>query len=207
MEELLNCKTIASRNTKLSAYLKKHEIGSLENSDIQSFKILFDNFYTPDANEIKVDIKAIEEVQIDISQYKNKYFKILVNEEWLPTSIKRLAGSKTTELMTIKRAMRDSIANQIFAWKENNPLNRKELCPISNKKLRRSAEVDHIIPFHIISDKFIDENKKSITITYSNKDCNYILDDLTYSKWQEYHFKHAKLRWLSKESNKTAHLH
>lgn len=204
IQALLSEKTIKARHELLQTYLKKNSIGDLDEEETLYFKQLFSCYYTPDENDIKFGFDEITAVSIDIDKWGNKYFKIFVNETWHPTSIKRLAGGNRTNHSNLVRALRDSVQDQIDEFKILNPLNVSEICPISHEPLGCDAQVDHIIPFHILVKDWLKDFEK-VVCSYDIVKQSYILDTSISKNWSDYHKKRASLRWLSKKGNRIAH--
>ena len=204
--EVLHEDLIKNRYKLLSDYLKNN-IGLLNEHETQYYKILFEYNYTPDEIETKFNIKDIESVSIIPDGWGRRCFAVIVNSIQYPTSIRRLAGSKigSNKNAYIKRAMREAIHDQINNFKNNNPLNIEDICPLKNIKLGIDAQVDHILPFHIIADEWLSNNKNA-SYEYCLNKKNYILKEPFLFSWSDYHHKKASLRWLSKEGNKIAHL-
>jgi len=86
--------------------------------------------------------------------------------------------------------------------KKKNPLNPFGECPINKGLLHQDAQVDHEKPFNIILNEYLKKNKDEYY--YNIERQIYLIKEP--EKWQQYHYKNAKLRWVSKEGNKTAHL-
>ena len=204
LEFVLYEKTLKSRYTLLSNFLKNNNIGELSKENIIWFKHIFQKFYEPDKTDVKFKINEILNVSISISQYGNKGFVILVNDKWYPASIKRLSGSNRNSNANLIRAMRTAIMPQIADFRKKNPLIVNNICPITNKILGEDAQVDHEIPFHILSKDWLSINKK-VYYTYNIEKFDYILNEPYLKSWEEFHLKKSKLRWLSKEGNKSAH--
>jgi hypothetical protein len=66
------------------------------------------------------------------------------------------------------------------------------------------AEVDHQIPFHILTEEWIKDNN-NISYTYVLDKFEYILQEPHYTSWFNFHLEKSILRWVSKEGNKFAH--
>lgn len=204
LKGVINEPIIKKRYILLSDYLKQNSIGSI-NNDIIHFKNIFSKFYIPDDNEDKFDVSDITDVKIIYDKWKNKCFSICVNNVWYPTSIKRLSGSgKRNNNDNLLRALRNAIKEQIYDFKKNNKLNIDNICPITGDKLNTDAEVDHEIPFNILAKEWINNNS-NIEYYYDINEMNYTLDNKFLKKWQDYHYKNAKLRWVTKKGNQFAH--
>lgn len=187
------------RMTMLSAYLKAHECVELPPEDTVTFLRIYAESYTPK------DIATITSVRIERNPYGNKYFAIYHNDRWIPTSIKKLCGQQITEKQIIQRGLRYAIEPQIRDFRDANALNPLDTCPVLNIELEIDAQVDHIIPFHRLTEYFLSKYH-GITYFYSIKEKNYIIEEPHRSKWIRFHRKNAKLRYVSKEGNKIAHL-
>jgi hypothetical protein len=83
-------------------------------------------------------------------------------------------------------------------------LNPNAVCPIADRPLGLDAQVDHIIPFHILAEEWL-KNNENVTYVYSLEKMNYVLNEPYYTSWANFHRNNAQLRWLSKESNTYAH--
>ena len=205
LELVLNEKGKEKRKELLSIYLSNHGIGELNCKEQNYFKHLFSKFYTPDEGQEKFN--ALEILSVCIQKH-NKYntlcFKMKVNNVWWDASIKRLCGKIRTKNEELNRAFRQAIQEQIDVFKINNALNPTNLCPIENKNLGYDAQVDHIIPFHILRDDWTKNNPK-VSCKYNDAAFNYVLDEPFLSDWKRFHLDKAKLRWISKDANKYAH--
>jgi hypothetical protein len=201
---VLNEKTIKNRHKILQQYLQNHSIGTLNENDKQYYKQIFNIFYEPDKEHTKFNISDITDVSVMLDNYKRKYFSICVNNIWYPTAIKRLAGSKRTDKANLIRSMRFAIAPQILKFRQENELHPDNICPIINYVLGNDAQVDHQIPFSVLVNDFLLDNK-NIVYKYDLNQQEYILQEPYYTDWYNYHLKRAILRYVSKEGNKTAH--
>jgi len=204
LESVVNEKTIKLRNGVLSNYLKNNNIGELSETEMIFFKHIFEKFYTPDEQYTKFNVSLISKISIVKDNYGNKCFSILVDNIWYPTSIKRLSGSNRNDKSNLIRSLRNAIEPQIKNFRACNPLNPADICPITKKALGIDAQVDHQIPFHILAEEWIKDNKNSSYIYVLDK-FEYILQEPHYTTWSEYHFEKAILRWVSKEGNRFAH--
>jgi hypothetical protein len=204
LENIINEKTIKNRHFILSNYLKNNNVVILNKNDALSFKHIFEKFYTPDKQYTKFNASQISNISIMKDNYKNKCFCIFVNDTWYPTSIKRLSGSNRNDKLNLIRALRNAIEPQINDFRKNNPLNPNNICPVTNGILGLDAEVDHKIPFHILTEEWIKNNKK-ISYVYVLDNFDYILQEPYYTLWVNFHLEKAILRWVSKEGNKYAH--
>ena len=206
IETILEQPTIKKRHLLLSEYLNKTYKGELNEKDTIYFRQIFSKYYTPDDEDIKFDATTISNVSISLDKWGNNYFSICVENKWYPTSIKRLAGSNRTDSANLKRALRNAIEPQIVKYRMENPLDPNALCPITKSKLCNNAQVDHEIPFHILVKEWL-QNNSIPPLKYDFDKTNYILEESFSIDWQNYHSKYAKLRWVSKEGNKSAHLY
>jgi hypothetical protein len=204
LNQVINEKTIKNRHALLSNYLKTQPIGELTEPEKNDFKHIFSKYYIPDNDVEKFPASSIINVAIKSDKWNKKYFSIYVENEWHPTSIKRLAGSNRTEHQNLIRALRNAIEPQIIDFICNKvSLNPENICPVTNKKLGTDAQVDHEIPFHILAEDWLRLRAlKDVTYVYDALQMNYVL---TTSEWFNYHLTNAKLRWVSKEGNKYAH--
>ena len=203
LELVINEKTITSRKSLLSNYLKNNNVGILTENEGTFFKHIFEKFYTPDEQYTKFNVSQISNVDI-VKDRGNNCFRIEVDNEWYPTSIKRLSGSNRTEKANLIRSLRNAIESQINNFRVCNPLNLSDICPVTKKILGSDAEVDHKIPFHILAEEWIKDNKNTSYI-YSLDKFEYILQEPHYTSWFNFHKKNAILRWVSKEGNRFAH--
>ena len=78
------------------------------------------------------------------------------------------------------------------------------ICPVTKKMLGSDAEVDHQIPFHILAEQWIKDNK-NMSYHYVLDKRAYILQEPHYTSWFNFHLEKSILRWVSKEGNKFAH--
>jgi len=186
------------RMKMLSEYLKAHECEYLSTEDADVFLRIYKESY-------KTDISTIEAVRVGKTPYGNKCFELRSKDQWIPTSIKKLCGQQTTVKQIIQRGLRYAIEPQIIEFRNENALNPHDICPVLNIELGSDAQVDHIIPFHKLTEYFLAKHH-GITYYYSIKNKNYIIEEPHRSKWIKFHQKHAKLRYVSKEGNKIAHL-
>jgi hypothetical protein len=203
LESVLNEKTIKNRYNLLSKYINCN-VGELNETEQIYFKHIFSKFYTPDDNEEKYN--NITNVKIIINEtWKNKCFNIQVDNTWIPASIKRLAGSNRNNKMNLRRALRNTIEQQIMEYRTLYPLKPNDICPITSKPLNLDAQVDHLIPFHVLADRWL-ETQSDVKYNYDLKETNYVLElPQKTQAWYKYHQQNAKLRWVSKEGNKYAH--
>ena len=204
LELVINEKTIASRKSLLSNYLKNNNVGILTENEGTFFKHIFEKFYTPDEEDIKYDISQISNISIVKDKYGNKCFNILVNNNWEPTSKTRLSGNNRTDKANLIRSLRTAIEPQISNFRVCNPLNPNNICPVTKKMLGSDAEVDHQIPFHILAEQWIKDNKNT-SYHYVLDKRAYILQEPYYTSWFNFHLEKSILRWVSKEGNKFAH--
>ena len=204
LELVINEKTIKNRHLLLSNYLKNNNIGILTENESVFFKHIFQKFYTPDDEDIKFNVSQISSIHIVKDNYGKKCFSILVNNIWYPTSITPLSGSSRNEKRNLERALRNAIEPQINNFRVCNPLNPNNICPVTNKMLGLDAEVDHQIPFHILTKEWIKDNN-NISYTYVLDKFEYILQEPHYTSWFNFHLEKSILRWVSKEGNKFAH--
>ena len=204
LELVINEKTIKSRHLLLSNYLKNNNIGILTENESVFFKHIFQKFYTPHEEDIKFNVSQISSIHIVKDNYGKKCFSILVNNIWYPTSIRPLSGSSKNDKANLIRALRNAIEPQTNNFRVCNPLNPNNICPVTNKMLGLDAEVDHQIPFHILTEEWIKDNK-NISYTYVLDKFEYILQEPHYTSWFNFHLEKSILRWVSKEGNKFAH--
>jgi len=204
LETVINEKTIKKRHFILSNYLKNNNVGVLNENETLWFKHIFEKFYTPDDQYTKFNSSQISNVSIVKDNYGNKCFCIFVNDTRFPTSIKRLAGGNRNDKANVIRALRNAIEPQIHDFRKNNPLNPVNICPITNEPFGFDAEVDHQIPFHMLEEEWI-KNNKNISYIYNVDKFDYILQEPYYTRWFNFHLEKSILRWVSKEGNKIAH--
>ena len=204
LEFVINEKTIKNRNLLLSNYLKNNSVGCLTENESLFFKHIFEKFYTPDKQYTKFHVSQIIDISIVKDNYGNKCFSIFVNNNWFPTSIKRLSGGNRNDKANLIRSLRRAIEPQITTFRVFNPLNTNDICPVTNKILGSDAEVDHQIPFHILAEEWIKDNKNMSYIYVLDK-FDYILQEPHYTSWVNFHLEKSILRWVSKEGNQFAH--
>lgn len=210
LEIIITTKTQKDRKLLLSNYLKNNGIGELSESESKHFKQIFSKYYSPDEGEDKFNPWNISIVSIDYNGWNNKNFNIKINNNWYPTSIQRLSGGNKNEKSNLTRALRQAIEDQIQNFRNTNTLNPFDTCPvIPYQKLDIDAQVDHTIPFHKLKDCWMNvvmNTDEKIKYSYNLDKMNYVLDSPWCEYWQTYHLNNAKLRWVSKEGNKIAHL-
>lgn len=204
LELVMNKKTIKDRHLLLSNYLKEHDIGSLTETEGIFYKRIYELFYIPDKQYTKFDVFKISGISIMKDNYGNKCFNIFVNNTWYPQSIKRLAGGNKNDRVNLIRSFRHAIEPQIEGFRLYTPLYPTDICPVTNKMLGLDAEVDHQIPFHILVEEWLKDNK-NVTYSYVLDKFDYILQEPHYTCWIRFHLEKAILRWVSKEGNKFAH--
>jgi hypothetical protein len=204
LELVINEKTITSRKSLLSNYLKNNNVGILTENEGIFFKHIFQKFYTPDNEDIKFNVGQISNVSIKKNR-GNKCFSILVDNIWYPTSIKPLSGSIRNENRERTRALRNAIEPQINNFRVCNPLKPNDICPVTNKILDIDAQVDHHQkPFHILAEEWLKDNN-NISCPYDLDKFDYILQEPHLTSWFNFHLEKSTLRWVSKEGNKYAH--
>lgn len=182
MEEVLLVKTQKERNTILSNYVKARPIGSLDSEHQRIFKIIYRHFYVPDEDEVKFNIQDIQDIKIDVHpKYFSKCFRIMVNDEWYSTSIKRLSGDQKTAHNLLINAMQLAILPHIEEFRQKNPLNLKN--------------IEHEIAFEVLFQDWRDGEKKKPVIEYDKEIETYKLKEPSLSTWIEYHKKYGKLKW------------
>jgi hypothetical protein len=204
LEIVINEKTIKNRHLLLSNYLKNNNFGVLTENECVFFKHIFEKFYIPDEPCTKFNVSQISNISIVKDNYGNKCFSILVNNNWFPTSIKRLSGGNRNDKANLIRSLRNAIEPQIKNFRGCNQLNPNNICPVTKKILGTDAEVDHQIPFHILAEEWIKDNK-NISYIYVLDKFQYILQEPHYTRWFNFHLEKSILRWVSKEGNKFAH--
>ena len=204
LELVINEKTIKNRHLLLSNYLKNHNVGCLTENECVFFKHIFEKFYMPDEQYTKFNVSQISNISIVKDNYGNKCFSIRVDNNWFPTSIKRLSGGNRNDKANLIRSLRNAIEPQIKNFRVCNPLIPDDICPVTKKILGADAQVDHQIPFHILAEEWI-KNNNNISYIYVLDKFEYILQEPHYTLWNNFHFEKAILRWVSKEGNKFAH--
>lgn len=204
LEVVINEKTIKNRHLLLSNYLKNNNVGILTEPEIVFFKHIFEKFYTPDEQYSKFKSSQISNISIVKDNYGNKCFSIFVDNSWFPTSIKRLSGGNRNDKANLIRSLRNAIESQIENFRVRNKLNPNDICPVTKTILGSDAQVDHKIPFHILAEEWIKDNK-NISYIYALDKFEYILQEPHYTSWFNFHLEKAILRWVSKEGNKFAH--
>lgn len=89
------------------------------------------------------------------------------------------------------KAMRKSIIGQIQSYKNKHPVKICEIC-----YSEENIEVDHVILFSVLKNKFMINREKPII----GKD-SMILDNNFDKEWKEYHRKNSILRYLCRDCN------
>lgn len=210
LNEAYNGKTQSIRKKALSQFLNSHCLGELNENELKLFKNIFDKYYTPDLDEIKYSIDEINSVEIkQVDKYRQ--FRLIVNDMNIPCGIRWLAGASRTSVNKVSQAGRITVDPQIKEFRKNNHLNINDICPVKGIKLGYDAEVDHVIPFNkllknfiTVSDMTIDELSKYVYFDKCSEKRQ--LKEPYKTMWYDYHKNNAKLRYLSKEGNKIAHL-
>ena len=209
MEKIRNMTTIKDRDKGLTAFLKDTDVGHLSEVESKQFRLIFQQFYTPNKGEDKFDDDAIQNVGITIDpQYRNKCFCIyLIGNPDTPILCgkKYLAGSKRNQNINIQQAARLAIKEQIEDFRNKKKLEVNEMCPACSKKLGSDAQVDHETTFQNLLNGFCLANKLDLstikTEYHQGKYHTGFKDSTISTKWFEYHKRNAKLRWLCKECN------
>lgn len=204
LELVINEKTIKNRHLLLSNYLKNNNVGGLTENEGEFFKHIFEKYYTPDEQYIKFNVSQISNISIVKDNYGHKCFSILVDDNWFPTSIKRLSGGNRNDKANLIRSLRNAIEPQIQNFRIYNQLNPNDICPVTKRILGADAEVDHQIPFHILAEEWIEDNKGASYIYVLDK-FEYILQEPHYTSWTDFHLEKSILRWVSKQGNRFAH--
>lgn len=211
LQRVLAARTMTERMTILSSCIKQYE-GELDEASVTLFKQIFDKYYTPDDIEYKYAPDVILRVYIashPTPEYAHtKCFQLDISDGTRDVATyKRLAGSNRTKAQNLQRAMRHAIDDQILEYRRTHPLNPEELCPIEGIPLGETAQVDHVPPFHVLAKQWL-QTSPHVKCHVSKTDRSvYELDEPYKSSWQDYHRRHATLRYLSVEGNKRAHHH
>ena len=203
-------KTQSIRKKALSLFLNNQCLGELNENELKLFKNIFDKYYSPDLDETKYKIDEIDGVEIKQVD-KHRQFRLNVNDITIPCGIRWLAGASRTSVNKVSQAGRITVDPQIKEFRKNNHLNINDICPIKGIKLGYDAEVDHVIPFNkllknfiSVSDMTIDELSKFVYFDKCSEKRSF--NEPYKTLWYDYHKNNAKLRYLSKEGNKIAHL-
>ena len=156
MEKIRNMKFIKDRDKGLTAFLKDTDVGHLSEVESEQFRLMFQQFYTPNEGEDKFDDDAIQNVGITIDlTYGKKCFCIyLIGNPDTPILCgkKYLAGSKRNRKnINIQQAARFAIEEQIQDFRNKK---RKEKCAACSKELGSEAQVDHETTFQNLLNGF-----------------------------------------------------
>ena len=209
LKDLINgCKYKKEKEQKWKEWLDGLPLGELDEDDSDCIKYLFDVNYTPDEGEEKYNVEDMSSVCkiIHPKWHHTKCLCAKFNGVEVTLSRDRLICKSTKDYITA--ALRNSINTQIIDFRKNNILNPDDICPVSQKKLGKDAQVDHNIDFKsfkVIVKMFPykKEDLKKYTY-YDNNIKYYYLSEPILSEWTEFHKKHAVLRYLSKEGNQKA---
>ena len=154
--------------------------------------------------EFQEKTKNLKDVIVRKSLYGNIELAIINNDNSITSfsyihCIKGLPGTKLFELSS---AMRESILEQIFDYKNNNNLE------CNYCKSKDNIEIDHIIPFSKLRDDFIticNDDKIPIPSSFNRTDNirrQFKEEDLEfYSNWLSYHELNCKLQPLCRNCN------
>ena len=208
-------KSIVKRKKILKKFLNANEVGELSKEESKHFQNIFQDFYTPDPGDVKLEYEEILSVHISLHpKYKTKGFWLHHNQCSLVTPIPcakdKLAGSKGSQNVIVARAARNIIDQQILEFRHKNPLAEDGECPSmedckGNGNLGRDCHVDHVVAFKDLLRRFCEENnarQEQIKTKYEATKYNHEFEsEYESDKWWDYHKTHAKLRWLCKKCN------
>ena len=126
LEEIRNKKTQKDRILGLTEFLNTNEVGHLSEVESIQFRHIFQQFYTPDEGEEKIDDEEIQAVGITKDQlYGNKCFCIYLKRypnKPINCGKKWLAGAKRNPNFNIQQAARFAIRHQTDDFKNKNKL-------------------------------------------------------------------------------------
>lgn len=138
--------------------------------------------------------------------FDNNYNLVVVNNNDNKTVYLTLYSCITGKYKSNKHHLNDclrrAIIEQINEFKETNSMPDK--CAICHVELTPdNVEIDHVIPFSVLVDEWIKQNKVDIdTIEYEQvKGVRMIKDKELINDWVVYHKTHAKLEFICNECN------
>jgi hypothetical protein len=126
-------------------------------------------------------------------------------QKWRLVSWKACVSGRKTEysdLAKLNSAMRYAIRRQITIYRNNNPIKKCAICKVGTK-----IEVDHDVnhkSFKVIRDEFLNTHPEVPTeFIYAKYNFRFKKTDQNFKqKWQGYHNRHAKYRYLCENCNK-----
>lgn len=111
-------------------------------------------------------------------------------------------------LSRVKLAFRNTVADQVQEFKDNNRLTGEELCPITGQKLNpATAQADHFPKsFASILAGFLEHEKlrvEAVAITSLRVKGRLVLQSCSLAeRWKTWHKEHSTFRWTSAYGNK-----
>ena len=206
MENLLTS-NITEAKKILSDLINSGLVGEVSEEYLNILKQQYDRRNVTFKNIKSTDIDAI--YIFKSRNYNNNNIQLEVKGTLYEISIPHLAGSKPkSERTEFSKICRKEILNQIYEFKNNNPLNPKGICEVTGDPLGYDAEVDHQIPFTF--QKLLND---WVNLEHGGEYkglCTFDLDQGRFAlvnaeSWRQYHKEHATLRWLSEKGNRIAH--
>ena len=199
LQNIIKLKNQTLRNKALSDYIRKSDIGKLNDDDMKHFIKLYNKYYTEDKYKI-ITVDLVDNGRGNRDYNKHFIINKDIENEYI-ISISKLAGKKESDNNKLNRAFRNTINDQIIEYRNKNKLNPNDICPLIGCKLGYDAHIDHIIPFKELVDNY--KKEKDIKYYYDNDIKNYILEEPFKTEWYDYHLLNAKLRYLSVKGNLT----
>ena len=148
----------------------------------------------------------ISSIHVSLNRY-NAHIMIfnLYNGDMHSISIAHVSGKSQTEFAYICSMFRREIQHQINSYRMHNALNSTDICPVAGIPLGLDAEIDHVIPFHIlvrdwIKHHNIEEDELPNIVIHREVNVKYK------QSWIKYHLDNAQLRYLSYKGNRVAHI-
>lgn len=198
---ILTTKTIKERSSILTDYIKNNSNISPEDNEI--LKDIYIKYYVSDELNLKLNRSDIDYFYIALHpKFNNKCLWIKTTNGHETTSVKRMVGTKSNANARLTSTLRNIIDPQIKHFRETNTILSSDLCPITGQCIGSYTEVDHIIPFRELVKDWLFTLHSKPTPVFDNNNKLYTLNEPELSSWFEYHKKHAKLRYLSKEGHK-----
>lgn len=180
--------------------LTKNTLSKEEKSNV---KIIFEQFYYPDGEEVKYRPDEIVDITVEPHpeyQHTKCIYLKLTNGQQSTMSYKRLKAKPPQDFNNQRAAFRVAIKDQIKQFRKD----KKNQCESSDHEENNAAndieyEVDHILPFNELMKAFQDEHEGPIEIIYNTLTRTYdFADKKIKEKWVNFHQINATLQLLCK---------
>jgi 5-methylcytosine-specific restriction endonuclease McrA len=155
--------------------------------DLHDFRILFRRHYQANAGEPKWNENDITSVKIaPHPAYKTICFHAQHEGEYQTISGKRLAGAPPSAWLNLMNAMRTAVRPQIVEYKRKM---RRDYHCVECSTAHDQLTVDHIVPFRLLADSFIESNfPHAIATRYDDATKTHVIsDEDTKASWIAYH--------------------